>query len=187
MCPRGLVAGGHDPPGNRREQDAPATDTDATPPRDGGGHGLRREAAVVLCMVWLRSRRWSDGTGSRLGNRGTRGGEVRGKIVCRAWRAESGDLYRVEFFSVFRGAGGERCLFAGTLGFAFLFRGDGLAEATGLLTGESIGNSLGDGGFLRVTDQHVRPRVCLRKRVGSADKVQAAQNQKQVAEEKLQI
>ncbi len=151
-----------------------------------GGHGLRRDAAATR-LARLRSRRRRGGAGRGLGDCGSKGGEVWGKIGRGARWGKRGDLRWVEFFSVFCGAGREGGWFAGALRIALLFCGDGFAKAAGFFARKGIGDGLGDGGLLRVTDEHVRPRVGLRKRVGATYELQAAQDEKQVAEEKLQI
>ena len=88
-----------------------------------------------------------------------------------------------EILEKLRGEGCEGFLFLPAL---FLRRLDLLAQAAGLFPGEGVGDSLGEGCFLRVVEDHVRPRINLDQRMRPADEVQAGEKQEQMTGELIQ-
>ena len=57
----------------------------------------------------------------------------------------------------------------------------------GLFTAKSIDDRFGNGCFLGVGDQHVRPCIELHHGVGSTDHVDTAEDDEQVLEESFQV
>ncbi len=69
----------------------------------------------------------------------------------------------------------------GRFGFADFF-----AEVAGFFTAERIDDRFGNGCFLRVGDQHVRPSIELHHGIRSADELQATESDEQILEKPFQ-
>ena len=149
-----------------------------------GWHGLRRDAAATVDQAgstpWRRNRRPESGRRKRIDPVGE--GRLREGEGERIFQRCEGR--REEILEEFRRTGWQRCVLPLFFGG---FRGrDLLAEAAGFFSGECIGNSLSECAFLRIADQHARPRIDLKYRVRAADQVEAAEKYEEVAEKFLQ-